>query len=80
MRKFTLSNTWYGSNHNIFKNNTLEVNTGITVIVGCNGIGKTTLLHQIKQNLKDNDIPVCSYDFFEDDEKICGKNIYRMVR
>lgn len=69
MRKFTLSNTWYGGNHNIFKNNTLEVNTGITVLVGCNGIGKTTLLHQIKQNLKDNDIPVCSYNFFEDDEK-----------
>lgn len=69
MRKFTLSNTWYGGSDNIFKNNTLEVNTGITVLVGCNGIGKTTLLHQIKQNLKDNDIPVCSYDFFEDDEK-----------
>lgn len=69
MRKFTLSNTWYSGYNNIFKNNTLEVNTGITVLVGCNGIGKTTLLHQIKENLKDNDIPVCSYDFFEDDEK-----------
>lgn len=69
MRKFTLSNTWYGGDDNIFKNNTLEVNTGITVLVGCNGIGKTTLLNQIKQNLKDNGIPVCSYDFFEDDEK-----------
>ena len=69
MRKFTLSNTWYGDYNNIFKNNTLEVNTGITVLVGCNGIGKTTLLHQIKENLKDNDIPVCSYNFFEDDEK-----------
>lgn len=43
MRKFTLSNTWYGDDNNIFKNNTLEVNTGITVLVGCNGIGKTTL-------------------------------------
>lgn len=70
MRKFTLSNTWYGDNDNIFKNNTLEVNTGITVLVGCNGIGKTTLLQQIGKNLKDNDIPVCSYNFFEDDEKI----------
>lgn len=69
MRKFTLSNTWYSDYNNIFKNNTLEVNTGITVLVGCNGIGKTTLLHQIKENLKDNDIPVCSYNFFEDDEK-----------
>lgn len=69
MRKFTLSNTWYSGGDNIFKNSTLEVNTGITVLVGCNGIGKTTLLYQIKQNLKDNDIPVCSYDFFEDDEK-----------
>lgn len=69
MRKFTLSNTWYSGYNNIFKNNTLEVNTGITVLVGCNGIGKTTLLHQIKENLKDNDIPVCSYNFFEDDEK-----------
>lgn len=69
MRKFTISNTWYSGDDNIFKNNTLEVNTGITVLVGCNGIGKTTLLHQIKENLKDNDIPVCSYNFFEDDEK-----------
>lgn len=70
MRKFTLSNTWYGGGDNIFKNNTLEVNTGITVLVGCNGSGKTTLLQQICKNLKDNDIPVCSYNFFEHDEKV----------
>lgn len=75
MRKFTLSNTWYGGDDNIFKNNTLEVNTGITVLVGCNGIGKTTLLHQIKQNLKITIYQFVAITFSKMTKKRCGKNI-----
>ena len=58
MRKFTLSNTWYGGNFEMFKKKNIVLEEGLTVLVGCNGAGKTTLLKQIENNLNKNNIPV----------------------
>ena len=58
-RKFRLSNNWYGNNeYKIFNKVQVQVNPGLTVIVGCNGAGKTTFLRQINESLKNIDIPV----------------------
>ena len=35
-------------NGEIFKKKKIELNTGLTILVGCNGAGKSTLLHNIK--------------------------------
>lgn len=44
----------------------IEFKEGLTVLVGCNGIGKTTLLMNIREFCKEQDIPVLSYDNLKD--------------
>lgn len=40
----------------------IEINPGLTVLVGCNGAGKSTLLSNIKSELKNKNIPCHLYD------------------
>lgn len=40
----------------------IELNTGLTVLVGCNGAGKSTLLLNIEEHCKNNKIPCYKYD------------------
>ena len=61
-RKFTLEKKYYGENYDLYKKKTITIKEGLTVLVGCNGIGKTTLLRQIKDQLKKENIPVLSFD------------------
>ena len=60
-RKFKISTKYYGD-RKIYKKATVEINPGITVLVGCNGSGKTTFLHQLKTTLEKGNIPVIYYD------------------
>lgn len=39
----------------------IELNSGITVLVGCNGAGKSTLINNIESEIKDK-IPCCKYN------------------
>ena len=34
----------YGKHYNIFKNPEAELKSGVTILVGCNGYGKTTFI------------------------------------
>ena len=43
-----------------------EFKPGVTVLIGCNGCGKTTLLHQMKDYLKSKKVPVLSFDNLHD--------------
>ena len=56
-RKFKIYRDYYDSGYNIYKKSTITLNPGVTVLVGCNGIGKTTLFHQLRDNLKEENIP-----------------------
>lgn len=61
-------NTWrdpYDEGFSTCRRKQIEINSGVTVLVGCNGAGKSTLLHNIRDELKKEDIPV----FFYDNEK-----------
>lgn len=40
----------------------IELNPGLTVLVGCNGAGKTTLLQNIKEEMKKQNIPCHLYN------------------
>lgn len=61
-RKFVLIGDYYGEGVNLFKKKTVAINPGVTVLVGCNGIGKSTFLHQIRDRLKKQNIPCIEYD------------------
>ena len=65
-RKFKLYKDYYDVVYDIYKNKTITIKPGVTVLVGCNGIGKTTLLHQIRDELKKNKIPYISFDNLKD--------------
>ena len=65
-RKFVLEKDYYGEGINLYRKKTITINPGVTVLVGCNGIGKTTFLHQIQYRLKKERIPSIQYDNLND--------------
>lgn len=65
-RKFTLMKDYYEEGCNLYKKKNIIIESGVTVLVGCNGIGKTTLLHQIRDRLKKDDIPYIEFDNLRD--------------
>ena len=65
-RKFQLERDCYDEGFNLYKKKIIEIKSGVTVLVGCNGIGKTTLLKQIRDKLKENKIPYIMFDNLHD--------------
>ena len=63
---FKISKDWYGDGNNIYKRASVTIKDGLTILCGCNGCGKTTLLHQIKAQLEQEQIPVLSFDNLSD--------------
>lgn len=61
-RKFTLEKDYYDNGYDLYKKKTIEIKPGVTVLTGCNGIGKTTLLHQLRDQLKNKNIPCILFD------------------
>lgn len=64
-RKIKLWENPYGDG-SLYNKKYITFNPGLTVLVGCNGIGKTTLLRNIKASLKDKDIPYITFDNLQD--------------
>lgn len=61
--------TWrnpYDTGVNLTKSPEIELNPGLTVLVGCNGAGKTTLLHNISDECKKQNIPFHFYNNLTD--------------
>lgn len=61
--------TWrdpYDAGFTPTKSKEIELNTGLTVLVGCNGTGKTTLLRNISGECKKQNIPCLLYDNLHD--------------
>ncbi len=65
-RKIKLRKDPYDCGVNLYKKRTIEIKPGITVLVGCNGIGKTTLLHNIKDVLRKENIPCMDFNNLSD--------------
>lgn len=60
--KFEIETNPYENKKPIFRKKNIEINPGLTVLVGCNGSGKTTLLKQIKRIVMDKGIRCMNYD------------------
>lgn len=65
-RKFKLKRNCYGDEFKLYKKGTVTLNPGLTVLVGCNGIGKSTLLYQLSDSLKNDGIPCIKFDNLND--------------
>ena len=60
--KFEIVRDYYKEKEYIYNNKNIELEEGLTVLVGCNGSGKSTLLRQIKDLCKKQDIPCYYFD------------------
>ena len=50
----------------IFGKSVVELNPGLTVLVGCNGAGKTTMMNMLKYYLDESSIPVLQFNNLQD--------------
>lgn len=60
--KLNLSNDPFNNGFNIFQKKSVELSTGVTILVGCNGFGKSTFIALLIEQLKKENIPYYSYD------------------
>lgn len=61
-REFKLNTDPNDNGIDLFKKKSITINPGVTVLVGCNGIGKTTLLKSIKARLEKEAIPAAHFN------------------
>ena len=61
-RNIKLYRDYYDTGVPLYQRSNIELKPGLTVLVGCNGAGKTTMLHQLKQHLQKNDVPYVFFD------------------
>lgn len=61
-RKFKTWRDPYDEGFSTCRRKEIEIESGVTVLVGCNGAGKSTLIHNIKDELKKENIPTFIYD------------------
>lgn len=52
----------YGEGFNTCKKREIVIEPGLTVLVGCNGAGKTTMLCNVAEKLKSENVPVFQFD------------------
>lgn len=62
MYTFKIKKNYYGEKYNMFPKSSLNIDYGITVLVGCNGIGKSTLIQQMTEQLNKAGIEYVYYN------------------
>lgn len=66
MKTIKIIKNYYDEDFEIFKPDEINIEPGITVLVGCNGYGKSTFLKIIKQQLEEENIPYAYYGDLDD--------------
>lgn len=62
-RKFKITRDCYDEGEYLYKKKFMTFEPGLTVLIGCNGCGKTSLMQQVKKQLKDDlKLPFVAYD------------------
>lgn len=75
-REFKLSDNYNWVNEpGMYKKDTVEVYEGVTILVGCNGAGKTTAIKQMQEQLKKEGIDIFSIDNFVEGGKAGISNL-----
>lgn len=65
-RKFKIDRDYYGEGIKMYSKCTIEIEPGVTILVGCNGAGKTTLLKQLYKKVQNENIPCVMFDNLHD--------------
>lgn len=65
-REFKIIKNYYEEEEILYNKSRIKLNTGITVLVGCNGCGKTTLIRQIKDKLDKKNIRYIHFNNLKD--------------
>ena len=60
--KIPVNKTYYDEKEKIYTYSQIELNPGVTVLIGCNGSGKTTLIKQIERYCNKKNIVSYKYD------------------
>ena len=63
---FKFIRDYYHKGDYIYQHSTAKFNPGITVLIGCNGSGKTSLINQLREKLISNHIPYTNYNNYID--------------
>lgn len=61
-REFKIIRNYWEKDQILYRKANIEINPGLTVLVGCNGSGKTTLITQLKRLLDEEKITYTSFD------------------
>lgn len=75
MRRIKIEQCPYNEGEQIFEKNSVTFKPGVTVLVGCNGAGKTTMVRDIKYQLERNDVELMSFNNLTDG----GNNAMQMA-
>ena len=65
-RKFKIERDYWDKGQVLYRKANIEINPGITVLVGCNGSGKTTLITQLKNVLRKEKVVYTNFDNLSD--------------
>ena len=65
-RTFKIERDWNDMGCKIFRKGTIELQPGVTVLVGCNGIGKSTLIKQLEYQFKQDGTRFISFNNLRD--------------
>lgn len=60
--KLKINKDYYDEGIEMYSTEEISLNPGVTVLVGCNGYGKSTLISIVKEYCKNNDIQLLQYD------------------
>lgn len=69
-REFRIRKDYWDIGEDMFDKGRFTINRGVTVLIGCNGAGKTSHLMQIKETLRERKIP-----FFEYNDVVDGRDM-----
>jgi len=61
-RKFKIIRNYWEKDEILYRKANIEINPGVTVLVGCNGSGKSTLITQLKSLLDKEKITYTSFN------------------
>lgn len=65
-RKFKIERDYWDEGTLLYRKANIEINPGVTVLIGCNGSGKTTLIMQLKNLLKKEKITCTNFNNLQD--------------
>lgn len=60
--KLKVNKDYYDEGIEMFSTEEIAINPGVTILVGCNGYGKSTLIQMVNNFCKNNDMQLLQYD------------------